>query len=57
MKRIFSFMLILTLGLLILTAGGKPDAISATDGENEAVKALVVREVQLEGFGEATNIE
>ena len=25
--------------------------------ENEAVKALVVRAVELEGFGEATNIE
>ena len=34
MKRILSFMLILTLGLLILTACGKPDAISASDGEN-----------------------
>ena len=34
MKRIISFMLILTLGLLIFTACGKPDAISASDGEN-----------------------
>ena len=34
-------------------------AVENSEGfnENEAVKALVVREVQLEGFGEATNIE
>ena len=34
-------------------------AVENSEGfnENEAVKALVVREVQLEGFGDATNIE